>query len=96
MGEERKVEFFALSTCGWCKKTREWLDENQVVYDIVYVDQVTGDEREEAKNRILEFVSRLAFPVIPADVGIQMTILLGPRLGGGGAMEKSIRHDASR
>ena len=73
MGEApNKVEFFALSTCGWCRKTREWLDSNRVDYDIVYVDQVKGDEREAAKQRVLEFVDRLSFPVIIVNDGAEI------------------------
>jgi len=70
MGEgSRKVEFFGLSTCGWCKKTKEWLDENRISYELCYVDQEEGDDRENAKNRVLEFSERLSFPVIIIDDG---------------------------
>jgi len=70
--KSRKVEFFALSTCGWCRKTRDWLDENRVDYDVVYVDQAAEDEREAARQRILEFVSKLSFPVLIIDNGAEV------------------------
>jgi glutaredoxin len=68
----RKVEFFALSTCGWCRKTRDWLDENRVAYDMVYMDQTSGDEREAARQRMMEFVSRLSFPLLIIDNGAEV------------------------
>ena len=33
-----KVTLYALSTCGWCKKTKKFLDELGVEYEYVYVD----------------------------------------------------------
>lgn len=65
----RKVEFFALSTCGWCRKTKSWLDDHRVNYNIVYVDLAAEAEKTAAKERILQFVSRLSFPVIVVDDG---------------------------
>lgn len=59
-----KVEFFGLTTCGWCKKTKQWLDDHQVAYECVYVDELHGEDREKAKERVMEFVSRLAFPIV--------------------------------
>ncbi len=65
----RKVEFFGLTTCVWCKKTRAWLDENNIEYDCVYVDELSGDEREAAKERVLKFADKLAFPIVIIDDG---------------------------
>jgi len=65
----RKVEFFALSTCGWCRKTREWLDENRVDYELTYMDKIDGDEKDAAKDRAMKFTSKLAFPLIVVNDG---------------------------
>ena len=69
MVQNRKVEFFALSTCGWCRKTRAWLDERGISYQLCYLDLVTGQEEAAAKERLLQFVSRLSFPVLVIDDG---------------------------
>jgi glutaredoxin len=69
MADAKKVEFFGLSTCGWCRKTREWLDGNQVSYVLVYLDQTTGAEKEAAKERALQFVSRLSVPIVIVNDG---------------------------
>lgn len=74
-GRTRKVEFFALSTCGWCRKTRTWLDEHQVTYQLAYMDLCEGAEKEAAKERVLSFVSRLTFPVLVIDDG--QTVIQG-------------------
>jgi glutaredoxin len=58
------VRLFALSTCIWCRKTRNLLDENQVEYEYAYVDQLLGDEREAALKEMHKLASEEAFPTI--------------------------------
>jgi len=67
-----KVEFYGLSTCGWCQKTKKWLDEQGVPYDLLYVDRCTEDEREAAKARMKQFAERPAFPLIIVDDGAKV------------------------
>ena len=42
-----KVMLYALSTCGWCKKAKQLLDDNDVAYDVVYVDLLDKAEKDE-------------------------------------------------
>ena len=47
-GEDRgDVMLYALSTCGWCKKTKALLQELGVAYKYVDVDQLDLEELEE-------------------------------------------------
>ncbi len=55
---------FALSTCGWCKKTREILDREGVEYDYVYVDNFIGKDGEELDNQVRKWNPRESYPVI--------------------------------
>ncbi len=59
-----KVFLFALSTCGWCRKTREFLETNGIEYDYIYVDLLKGDERKEALDELRKWTPRQAFPTI--------------------------------
>jgi len=59
-----KVRLFALSTCIWCQKTRNLLDENQVGYEYIYVDQLSDSERKTVLDEIQKLVSQVAFPTI--------------------------------
>jgi len=70
-----KVMLYALSTCGWCKKTRAFLDEHQVVYDYVYVDKVEGEERSRVLAEVQRWNPRLSFPTIVIDEG--KTVIIG-------------------
>jgi glutaredoxin-like protein NrdH len=64
-GENRgKILLFALSTCGWCRKTRMLLEELGVGYDYIYVDLLEGDERAEAIDELKHWNPQLSFPTI--------------------------------
>lgn len=67
--EKAEIRLFALSTCGWCKKTRELLDELGVAYDYIYVDLLQGDEREKALSELRKWNPSLSFPTLVIDDG---------------------------
>jgi len=56
------VVLFALSTCGWCKKTRMLLEDLEVEYDYIYVDLTTGSERDEVVEALGKFNPDVSFP----------------------------------
>lgn len=62
-----QVTLFALSTCGWCKKTKQFLDNAGVEYDYIYVDQCEGDERREASDAVRELNPRGSYPTVRID-----------------------------
>lgn len=61
------VTLYALSTCGWCRKTKELLDANQIQYEYINVDQCQGDERTEASGKVRELNPRGSFPTMRID-----------------------------
>ncbi len=62
-----KVMLYALSTCGWCKKTRALLEDLGIEYDYVYVDLLDGDERASAIQEMLKHNPNRAFPTLVID-----------------------------
>jgi glutaredoxin-related protein len=42
MAKRRNIKLYALSTCIWCRKTKEFLDKSGVEYEYVYVDELEG------------------------------------------------------
>jgi glutaredoxin-like protein NrdH len=58
------VKLYALSTCGWCKKTKQLLDTNGVEYDLVYVDLLEGDDREAVLAEVRKWNPRTSFPTV--------------------------------
>ena len=68
-GENRgDVVLYALSTCGWCRKTRELLEELGVEYSYVYVDMLPpGEEKDQARKEVLKWNDHQSFPTIVID-----------------------------
>ena len=61
------MRLYTLSTCVWCKRTKEFLSENEVEYEYVDVDLCTAEEGEEIRRNILSLGGRLTFPAIVID-----------------------------
>jgi glutaredoxin len=58
------IILYALSTCGWCKKTKQLLDELGIAYDFIDVDLLEGKERETIEAEIKKWNSRVSFPTM--------------------------------
>jgi glutaredoxin len=62
-----KVILYALSTCGWCKKTKQLLDDNDVEYELTYVDLLKGDEKGRILDQVRKWNPRCSFPTVVVD-----------------------------
>ena len=58
------VMLYALSTCGWCKRTKDLLREMGVEFDYTYVDLLEGEEQDEAMNTVERFNPSGSFPTL--------------------------------
>jgi len=65
--DEHQVIFYGLSTCIWCRKTRKFLEEQDVKFDYVYVDLIHGQEREDVKEQVRQWNPAVSFPTIVID-----------------------------
>jgi glutaredoxin-like protein NrdH len=63
----RDLVLFALSTCGWCRKARNFLDENNLAYRYVYVDLLEGDAQKEVFEEVKKRNPRRTFPTLVVD-----------------------------
>ncbi len=63
----KKVKLYALSTCGWCKKTRSFLDSHYVQYEYEYVDLLTGAEKDRVMAEVKRWNPSLSFPTVVVD-----------------------------
>ena len=59
-----KILVYALSTCTWCKLTKNFLKDNNVEYEYVDVDLSTRQDREEIRREILKRGGNLSYPAI--------------------------------
>lgn len=68
------IKLFALSTCPWCRRTKNFLNENDIEYDYVDVDTLPQDEIEEAEDTMLKYNPQGAFPTIVINGGKEVII----------------------
>jgi glutaredoxin-like protein NrdH len=62
-----KVMLYALSTCGWCEKTKDLLRELGVAFDYTFVDLLDGKEQDEAMDQVEKFNPSGSFPTLVID-----------------------------
>jgi glutaredoxin len=62
-----RIVLYALSTCGWCRKTKNLLDELGIAYDYVDVDFLGGDKSAEARREVTRWNPRCSFPTLVID-----------------------------
>jgi glutaredoxin len=65
--QTHKVMLYALSTCGWCRKTRQLLEELGVAYDYEYVDLLTGQEQKSSIEIVTKWNPACNFPTMVID-----------------------------
>jgi glutaredoxin-like protein NrdH len=64
---EHKVVVYALSTCVWCKMTKQYLNDNGVEYEFINVDLCEPAEKEQVRHQIQNKGGSLSYPTIVVD-----------------------------
>lgn len=64
MASDKKIIFFGLSTCPYCKRAKEYIENKHIPVEIFYVDQLSGDERATAIEKLRGYNAALSFPTI--------------------------------
>ena len=64
---KHKVLMYAISTCGWCKRTKNFLRDNNIEYEYVDIDLCNREDREEIRKDILSRGGHLSYPTIIID-----------------------------
>ena len=59
-----KVVLYALSTCGWCAKTKHLLRELGVDFSYVYVDLLDEEEMDRAMKEVEKYNPKGSFPTL--------------------------------
>ena len=64
-GENKgKIMLYALSTCVWCKKTKNLLDKLGLEYSYIYMDLIEGKEKENVLKDLEKWNPRYSYPTI--------------------------------
>jgi glutaredoxin len=62
-----KIMLYALSTCGWCAKTKDLLRQMGVEFDYAYVDLLEGKEQDDVMNVVEKYNPNGSFPTLVID-----------------------------
>ena len=59
-----KVFMYTLSTCPWCRKTKQFFKEHNVKFDFVDYDLEADQEQEKILEEMSKHTSNPAFPFV--------------------------------
>jgi glutaredoxin-like protein NrdH len=62
--DKGKVTLYALSTCIWCKKTKELLSSLDVGFNYIYVDLLKGNDRSKMVEEVKKYNPACSFPTL--------------------------------
>jgi len=60
----KRVRMWALSTCGWCKKTKRFLDDQGIEYECVDVDLLEPDAKQAAREELTKYNPKRSYPTV--------------------------------
>ncbi len=64
---DHKVNLYALSTCVWCRLTKQFLNENNVEYEYIDVDLVDENDKQKIHEIIQNKSGSLSYPTTIID-----------------------------
>ena len=74
--KDHKVTLYALSTCVWCKMTKQFLKDNEIEYEFVDVDLLDAQDKDKAHQAITSKGGMLSYPTTIID---DKTVITGFR-----------------
>ncbi|MFA6451311.1 MAG: glutaredoxin family protein [bacterium] len=58
------IKMFTLSTCIWCKRTKQFLADQGIEYSYIDLDMLDGEEKEKALEELKKWNERCSFPTL--------------------------------
>jgi glutaredoxin len=62
--DKGKIMLYALSTCVWCKKTKQLLNDLGVEFDYIFVDLLEGSDKDKTMEEVEKWNPRCSFPTL--------------------------------
>lgn len=72
--KEHDIKLFAISTCPWCKKVKSLLKSLDIEYEYVDIDELSGDKKKKAHEKIKEHNPQLNVPTLVIDGGDEVIV----------------------
>ncbi|SDO35693.1 Glutaredoxin [Desulforhopalus singaporensis] len=61
-GSYPQIKLYAVSTCSHCRALMEFLQQNRLPFEFVYVDELLGEERRDTIKKVKQVNKRCSFP----------------------------------
>lgn len=71
--KKHKVLIYALSTCAWCRMTKQFFKDNHVEFEYVDVDLTNDEDHEKIRKDIEKRGAAPSFPTVIVDGKIVIT-----------------------
>jgi glutaredoxin len=65
--KKNKILIYALSTCAWCKMTKQFFKDNGIEFEYVDVDLCNDKDKDKIKEDVLNRGGSLSYPTIIID-----------------------------
>jgi len=70
---QHKVVLYALSTCAWCKMTKQFLKDNDVEFEYIDVDLCEEEDKQKIREQIQSKGGSLSYPTTIVDDNLVIT-----------------------
>ena len=64
---------YALSTCAWCRMTKQFLKDNDIEYEYIDVDLCEEEDKQKIREHIQSKGGPLSYPTIIVDDNVLIT-----------------------
>lgn len=71
---DHDVKLYALSTCGWCKKTKQLLKDLDCEYEYIDVDRLEGETNTKIREQLKEHNPKMNLPTLVIDEGDEVIV----------------------
>ena len=65
--DKGKIVLYALSTCGWCRKTKKLLDSLGLAYNYIDVDLLSDADSDQAVAEVMKWNKHESYPTLVID-----------------------------
>ena len=70
---QHKVVLYALSTCAWCRMTKQFLKDHDIEYEYIDVDLCEEEDKQKIREHIQSKGGPLSYPTIIVDDNVLIT-----------------------
>ena len=70
---QHKVVVYALSTCAWCRMTKQFLKDNDIEYEYIDIDLCQEEDKQKIREHIQSKGGPLSYPTVIVDDNVLIT-----------------------